>query len=106
MRWRIYYADGATHDGSTDKEAWYAPAVGVICIAVEDVARSKGFGLTAERNMYLYRDGRFWGCDEAGMWDYWFTHPGPKTVLFGRTIKTDNWNDIMQRAIKEGLGVQ
>lgn len=105
MRWRIYYSGGETYFGSTDKEAWYAPAVGVIAIAIEIPDRSRGFGIVAERNMYLYRDGRFWGCDDAGMWDYWFTHSGPKTVLFGRTVKNDTWNEIMQRAIKEGLDV-
>lgn len=104
MKWCIYYSDGSTLSGSTDKEAHYAIAVGVIAIAIEDPKRSKGFGIVAERNMYLYREGRFWGCDEAGMWDYWFTHEGPKTVLFGRTVKNETWNKIMQRAIKEGLG--
>ncbi len=69
MRWRIYYDDESTCSGATDKEAWYAKAVGIIAIAIEDSARSKGFGIVAERNMYLYKDGRFWGCDEAGMWD-------------------------------------
>ena len=55
--------------------------------------------------MYLYKGGKWWGCDEAGFWDYLFNYPDIKVILFGRTMPTwEEYNDIVQRAIREKLG--
>ena len=104
MKWRIYYADRPPYAGSTDEEAYKAQAYGVQAIAIENPARSKGFGIVTKDDAYLYKNGRFWGCDSAGVWDHLYFYPGPKQILFGRTIDEDEYNAIATRAIKEGLG--
>lgn len=105
MKWRIYYSDRDPVSGSTDEEAFWVPTIDVQATVHEELKRATGFGVVTERKVYCYKDGRFWGADEIGMYDYLFHHPGPKAILFGRTIKDDNWNTAVQRAIKEGLGV-
>lgn len=105
MRWRIYYFDREPYSGSTEEEALWAPVLDVQATVHEDPKRAEGFGVVEGRKVYCYKHGRFWGADEIGMYDYLFHHPGPKAVLFGRTIKDDDWNAAVQRAIKEGLGV-
>ncbi len=99
MRWRIYYDDGSTYEGESEEDAVKAPPLGVQVIYVDN-------GVTTGRDMYLWKGGRFWGCDEAGMWDYLFNYPEPKKILFGRTMPTwEEYNEILQRAIREKLGV-
>jgi hypothetical protein len=105
MKWRIYYADDSTYEGSTEKDAIKATAYGVEVIAIENSYRETGFGIVTGRDAYLYKDGRFWGCDEAGIWDHLYFYPGIKVILFGRTIDTDDYDKLVARALKEGLGV-
>jgi hypothetical protein len=105
VKWRIYYADGSTYSGSTDKEAFNAKAIGVQAISVEAPKRNRGHGLVTGYDMYLYKGDRWFGCDNAGMYDYLMTYPGPNKVLFGRTMaKEEEWNAIVSRAKVEGLG--
>jgi len=105
MKWRIYYDDGGTCLGSTDQDALQAPTIGVQVIWNENPKRSRKGGIATGRDMYLYKGGKWWGCDEAGFWDYQFHWTGPKAVLFGRTMPTwEEYNEIVQRAIKEQLG--
>ena len=104
--WRIYYADGLTCSGSTDKDALNAPTTGVQVIWNENPKRSQGGGIATGRDMYLYKGGKWWGCDEAGFYDYLFHYPDAKVVLFGRTMgREEDYNEIVQRAIREKLGV-
>jgi len=106
MKWRIYYADGSAYSGSTDEEAFNAPAIGVQVISIENPTRDNGHGLITGYDMYYYKQGRFWGCDTSGMYDYLMTYPGPNKVLFGRTMaREEEWNAIVSRAKREGLGV-
>lgn len=84
-------------------DPFLAPATGVIVIAIEDAKSNKGFRLTLSKDAYYYKDDRWWGCDDMGMYDYLMTHVGPKAVLFGRTIRDDDYWNIVTRANKEGL---
>lgn len=108
-RFRIYYGDGATYS-DRDGSPYDAPAVNVQIIAVEDAASPEGFYLTHGNGLRAYfcyaPDPGVWHCaDEAGFYDYLMFGPGPKKVLFGRTLHRDSdyWA-IRDRAIKEGLG--
>lgn len=99
MRWRIYYDDDETYSG----DPYLAPATGVITVAVEDRNATKGFCLTKSKDAYYFKDGRWWGCDDMGMYDYLMSYRGPKAILFGRTVRNDLYWQIVQRALSEGL---
>jgi hypothetical protein len=101
MKWKIYYDNGDTYAG----DPYLAPATGVIVIAIEDVASNKGHRLTLSKDAYYYKDGRWWGCDDMGMYDYLMSYVGPKAVLFGRTIRDEFYWKIVNRATKEGIDV-
>jgi hypothetical protein len=103
---RIYYDDGTTFEGKDEADAINAPACGVQIIAMENPAKSKGFGVLKSRDMYIWKQDRFWACDESGFWDYMFHQQGNRIVLFGRTVDDDNYNKIAARAINEGFHVQ
>jgi hypothetical protein len=100
MRWRIYYGDGSTFC-DRDGDQWKAPATGVQVVAVEIRGHVQ---LCHGKNVYIWRDGLWIGCDEAGFYDYLMTPPEPKRVLFGRSIRTDSFWKIVERASKEGVG--
>ena len=105
MAWRIYYEDGSTYLGSTDQNALDAPTVGVQVIWNANPKRSQGGGIVTGRDMYLYKQGQWWGCDQAGFYDYLYFWQEPKAVLFGRTMSSeDDYNEIVQKAIRERLG--
>jgi len=106
VKWRVYYGNGDTYFGQTDEDAINAPAMDVQVIWIENPKRSRGGGIVTARDMYLYKEGRWWGCDAAGFYDYMFTWQGSKQVLFGRTMaREEDYNAIVTRAIKERLGV-
>lgn len=98
MKYRIYYADGATYSG----DPFLAPASGVQAVAVED---GDGFNVRASRDYYCLRPDVGWfSTDIGGMWDYIITHRGPKAILLGRYIRNEEYYKAIDRANKEGLG--
>ncbi len=101
MKFRIYYDNGDTYSD----DPFLAPATGVVVITIEDVKANNGFRITKSKDAYYYKEGRWWGCDDMGMYDYLMSYVGPKAVLFGRTIRDDLYWEITQRAIKEGISV-
>ena len=101
-RFRIYYGDGSTYTG----DPYYAPPSNVQVIVMENPNKATGQGLVMclpPRDAYFYRAGRWWTCDEMGMYDYLQQHVGPKAILFGRTIESDRYSAIVQRAKAEGF---
>lgn len=101
VKFRIYYEDGSTYQ----EDPFYAPATGAQVIAQADPARVKGFGLLLGKDAYCWKDGYWFQCDVAGMWDYVMEHPGPLKVLFGRMmVRNEEYYKIVNRAKVEGLG--
>lgn len=93
--WKIYYADGSTfssEDGSIED----APARGVQVIIQPD--KGVVWATQTGQDYYIWRDGRWWACDIFGLFD--FLIEGGQ-VKFGRTITTDEFNEIFQRALGE-----
>ena len=108
MRWRIYYGDGTTFS-SEDGLPFDAPTSNVQAILQSDINGPKGWilirtELTGE-GYYCWRDdGYGWdNHDQSGFFDYLFNYRGPKMVIFGRTIPTEEYRAIVSRAITEGL---
>lgn len=107
-RFRIYYGDGSAYQGSSDEDAYAAPSTDVQIIAQGDSDSPRGWSLIfgkALHGYYCWRNGRWFITDDAGFWDYLLCLPGPKKVVFGRSMpRTVKFNEVMQRAKAEGLG--
>lgn len=103
MRWRVYYDDGSTFDGSDSP--WEAPANGVQALAFETKSEAHPFRVIHTKDAYYWRDGAWYGCDIMGLWDYLMLYRGPKAVLFGRTMYRDvDFFALLERAKREGVG--
>ena len=103
IKWRIYYDDGATFT-DLDGSHFDAPATGVQIIASK-ADTEKGFILSKGKTGYYWKDG--WNpCDEFGVYDYLMFHKGPKAVLFGRTIRNEDYFNIVKRATRDGINGQ
>lgn len=106
MRWRVYYSDGATFS-EDDGEPEEAPARGVVAIACWD--REHGRQVIAEFDFYWWSgdpDCCWYGGDVFGLWDH-LSGPGWKRVLFGRSVPTARFREVMGRATSDpGLPVK
>lgn len=102
MRWIIHYGDRQTFSDE-DGDALDAPALNVQCIvqAADDPNNSLGRGLQAEFDFYWFEpeaEEQWVGGDIFGLWDY-LTRPGPKKVIFGRSIDTRTHMEIRMEAL-------
>ena len=98
MNWRVYYANGNTYsnqDGAPEN----APARDVQVIVMKD--GDHGWRTQTEHDYYVWDERsnwlRWWGVDQFGLYDY-LIEPGFKKVLFGRTISSQEYNEIIKRA--------
>ena len=102
LRFRIYYGDGSTYDGETDEDAFFAPATDVQVILQEDSDSPVGWKIVHGKDLrghYCWRDGVWYLTDQSGYEDYLMCIPGPKKVLFGRSMRyTADFVAIVQRA--------
>lgn len=93
MKFKIYYADGSVYQG----DPYAAPALGVLVIVERDP--DSGRRLVAEKDYFVWdgKNARWWAVDEMGMHDY-LIQPGPRRVLFGRTVPNEEWYAVCRRA--------
>lgn len=100
IRFRIYYGDGSAYSG----DPYYAPAVNVQ-VVVNEAYNPQGYTVSTSKDAYYWTEIKGWNaCDIPGMYDYLMLHRGPKAILFGRTIRDEDWQAIVARAHEEGLG--
>lgn len=95
MCWRIYYADFSTFS-HTDGEVYDAPAWGVIFVTTMLPQWWGRFG----ENHYWWTGDRWEGGDYHGLIDY-LQQPGPRKVLWGRTIPDEQYSAILNRALHD-----
>lgn len=90
MKWCVYYGDGAKF---SDKDGGpeLVPARDVQVIA--QVSKEHGWEAVAGNDYYIWRDGRWYGVDKFGLFDY-LVDPGWKRVLFGRMLTKDEYNAV------------
>lgn len=105
IHWRIYYGDGSTFDHTMGAPEFIPVRTNVQHIVCRDMRpgydpHNIGRYIVSGKYAYWYEDGEWWGGDEFGMWDY-LTRPGPKVVLFGRSIANQAWHDLYQRVLKD-----
>jgi hypothetical protein len=89
--WRLYYDDGSTWEGPVEA----APGLGVVVVLMTDF-------VIVGHDFYCWHadQGRWWGADQAGLWDY-LQQPGWKKVLFGRTVSNEQYGRIHARAMRD-----
>ena len=97
ISWRIYYGDGATYSNE-DGDAALAPCGGVICVAWYD--EDKRRHLAHGTDYYIHDQGRWYGADSAGFWQY-MGEPGAKIVKLGRMIGDLKFRSIMSKAMND-----
>jgi hypothetical protein len=88
--WRIYYSD-STYDGPVEN----APERDVQVIVKAD--ERVGWAMCHASDYYLWEYDTWRGADIFGLFDY-LARSGWKRVLFGRTLKHEEFNAIYQRA--------
>jgi hypothetical protein len=86
---RIYYGDGSEYEGGSGKP----PARDVQIILQYDPERGPYFQSGAD--YYVWRGDHWRGVDIFGLFDYLLDSG---LVLFGRTLKNEEYAEIYQRA--------
>ena len=89
MRYMVYYDDGSIHDGPE------APATGVQVIVMPNP--DGGIMTATGSDYYVMRDGRWFGVDIFGLFDY-LIESG--LVLFGRTMPGKEYRKILEKALQ------
>lgn len=95
--WRIYYSDG-THYDNLSGGPEDAPARDVQVVAVADY--KVGVYFLTGHDYYIFQDGVWFGVDRFGLFDY-LIEPGWKRVLFGRTIRSAEYDMIVRAALAD-----
>jgi hypothetical protein len=104
MRWRIYYGDDSTYS-DRDGSPFDAPRTNVMVVCTETTGSRRPFRPQYGLDHFCWHADSGWrGADWSGFMDYMMMIPGPKAVLFGRTIRDDKFWAIVKRALAEGLG--
>ncbi len=92
--WKLYYGGGLTYSNK-DGDPFHAPPSNA------QVVVSDG-GIQSGKTAYCWRTESGWnGCDTPGLWDYLLMYVGPKAIVFGRSIRDDEFWETMKRAMKE-----
>ena len=106
LRWRIYYGDESTID-SSQCDVYDLPVLNVQVAAchTDDPEHSTGLMPIHRKDYYWWEPseestGGWGGGDLFGLFDY-LMRPGPRKVLFGRTIETETYKRIIKRACED-----
>lgn len=91
MTWKIYYGDGSTFSNENG-DPFHAPSHNVQAV------NNNGKTRHGKDAYYWHRDLGWKGCDIPGLWDYLLMYVGPKAVLLGRTIRDEDFWEIVKRA--------
>lgn len=98
----IYYDDGTVR---TDEAIETLPGLGVLVIG-QIVDGQPQILLKSDFYWYEETEQRWWGADQAGLWDY-LQRPGWKKVLFGRTVSNQCFGKAQAQAMRDyGLIVE
>jgi hypothetical protein len=94
LDWKIFYGDKSTFS-SDDGDPFHAPTNNV------QVVNNNG-KLQSGKTAYYWNFETGWnGCDTPGLWDYLLMYHGPKAVLFGRSIRDEDYWKVRKKAKAE-----
>ena len=99
-KWKIYYSD-STFD-STQGEPKEAPFWDVQDIIQLDLNSEKKYHQN-QSDFYIFQDGFWVGVDLVGLIDYLAHYKNEIVVKAGRTIPTDKWLEIFNRAKEDSF---
>lgn len=97
MKWRIYYGDGSTYSNK-DGKPFDAPPDNVQAIVFAD--RDHGRIINAMRDFYWWMGDEWYGGDLFGLFDH-LRQPGPRKVLFARSIPNEQYQEIIKTALAD-----
>lgn len=101
MRWRVYYGDGST--ASSEDVGPFSICPNNVQVVVAE--NNNGLSVMQGKDYFYWSDKMGWcPCDTGGLWDYLLIGTGPKYVLHGRSIRDEDYWNIVSRAASEGLG--
>lgn len=98
--WMAFYEDGTTFS-SDDGRPWEAPRFGVICLVQDDSAGKWVFYIQEKMTVLCWgwrSPGEWVSCDMFGALDYFYNHPSPIAMLFGRWTTNENFEHIRRKA--------
>lgn len=93
----VYYEDSVITD--TDCPIQDLPGLGVLVIG-QIVDGQPQILLKSDFYWFEESEQRWWGADQAGLWDY-LQRPGWKKVLFGRTVSNQDFGKAQARAMRD-----
>jgi len=94
--WKVYYGDGSALSNE-QVEADHLPGRNVVCV----VNRHPDVGKQiVTRHDYYWFEQVWFGGDLFGLYDYLLL-PGWKKVLFGRTLPTKDYEDVIKAALND-----
>jgi hypothetical protein len=98
VAWAVYYDDGTVwHD--TDGPVEDTPGLGVVVVSI---TTDDGSFVIVGHDQYVWHadQGRWWGADQAGLWDY-LQRPGWRKVILGRTVSNERYGEIHGQAMRD-----
>lgn len=103
LNWRIYYGDGSTFS-SDDGLPQDSPPWGVVAIVSRngDDPREISVMMGTGFDYFVWDGVDWWGGDFVGLIDRLATRTA-HVVCFGRTITTDQYQKVTQKASKDRL---
>lgn len=93
IKQKIYYSDGSTFSSNDENEGDKPPAMDCQIIVQKD--EDRGWITTHGSDFYIWKDGRWWGCDLYGLFRFLMD---TGLVLFGETISHNQFDEIYQEA--------
>ena len=96
--WKVWYGDGSTYTG----DPFLAPPANVQ-VVIHRADNKQGYDVNWGKDCYYWKDDRWVACDDWGLRDYMMMHIGPKAVLFGRSLRDEDFWAIKEKAMKDGL---
>jgi hypothetical protein len=102
LTWRIYYGDGSTLSNE-DVDPYAVPGLDVQAIVQADP--DVGRYVLSHQDFYWWveADRQWHQGDHFGLWDF-LQRPGPKKVVFGRSLDNVSYKTILARAMHDDDG--
>jgi hypothetical protein len=100
LTWRVYYGDGSTLSNE-DVDPYAVPGLDVQAIVQADPDVGRYVLHHMDFYWWVAQDGQWHQGDHFGLWDY-LARPGPKKVVFGRSLDNLSYKAILARAVADG----
>ena len=100
--WKIFYGDGSTYS-NLDGSPYDAPSDNVQAIVIRDPTIGRGIVAKCDLYWWVESEQQWFGLMDKlgyGLFDY-LRQPGPKKVIFGRTVSNADYDAAIKAAIAD-----